>query len=278
MLKRIFQFIISHSVFIAMCSTALSLQTLQLLHLQINPLLLAFIFFATISGYNGYWVVSKFHLNTSTALLNFLQKQTSSVIIILLSVIGMVYLLLHLHLVMYNIIITFLLLTFYSAPLWLYKKYQFIRSLGFLKTILLAFTWAHITTLIPLQKSIVNMQLSEFLIFINRFLFMLILCIIFDKRDAEVDKIRGLHSLATDMSPVVLHLLIIMIFAGYFVTSWMMQHSGIGFLHSVGLILTGIITMPVYIYSQKKRGYFFYYFIVDGMMILSAIITSLISI
>ena len=278
MLKRIFQFIISHSVFIALCSSALSLQTLLLLRLPVNVLLLLFIFFATIFGYNAYWLVSKFHHNDSVELIRFFKRQTTSLLIIILSLAGMAYAILYLHLVMYNIIITFLLLALYSTPLWLYKKYQFIRRIGFLKTILLAFTWAHITTLIPLQKSIVNMQPAELLIFMNRFLFMLILCIIFDKRDAVIDKIRGLHSLATDMSPAKLHWLIVIIFSGYFISAWVMKSYGIDMLHSAGLLLAGILTIPVYFYSQKKRSYIFYYFIVDGMMILSAIITSLISI
>ena len=261
-----------------MCAAALSLQTLQLLHLSVNYYLLVFIFFATLCGYNAYWVVSKFSFGQLVSLTTFIQRQSSSFAIMLVSVAGMLYCMLHLHLVMYNIIITFFLLALYAVPLLPIKKLQFTRKAGFLKTILLAFTWAHVTVLIPLQKSIVSMQYAELLIFANRFLFMLMLCIIFDKRDAAVDKIRGMHSLATDIDPVMLHVVFGFIFAGYTFISYMMKACSFRLSAIYALLVIGIISLLLYGLSLKKRGYFFYYFLVDGLMFLSALLTSVASI
>ena len=84
-----------------------------------------------------------------------------------------------------------------------------------MKTILLSFTWAFVTILIPLQIPVFQMSNAAVFLFINRFLFMLMLCIIFDKRDAAVDKIRGLHSLATAIKPGLLHYFMVLILLCY---------------------------------------------------------------
>lgn len=277
-MKWLFHFIISHSIFIAFCASALSLQTLQLLSLPVNGYLLAVIFFATLSGYNAYWMVSRFSFNRHTSLIPFLQSSGSSFFVLLAALTGMAFCMTKLHLVMYNIIITFILLGLYAIPVLPFKQFHFTRKAGFLKTILLAFAWTIVTTLIPLQIPIYELGDAASLIFVNRFLFMLMLCIIFDKRDVAVDKIRGLQSLATDIKPRVLHYLIGFIFLGYTWVSYSLKAYPITISQVAALIIAGLITIFVYILSLQKRDYFFYYFGVDGLMFLSALLTGLASI
>ncbi|MEO6732160.1 MAG: hypothetical protein ABIN01_13165 [Ferruginibacter sp.] len=274
-MRRLVQFILSHSIFISFCAAALSLQTLQLLSLHFNPYLLGFIFFATLAGYNAYWMISRYSFNQHIALLSFLQKNSSSFFVLLSAVAGLVYCFGKLHLVMYNVVITFILLGFYAIPVMPFKQLHFTRKAGFMKTILLAFTWAIVTTLIPLQISFLQMDKAEVLIFMNRFLFMLMLCIIFDKRDAAIDKIRGLQSLATGIKPSLLHYLIAIIFISYLYVSYLLSAHGVRLPEVAALMVAGLATVFVYISSLKKRGYFFYYFLVDGLMCLSTLLTSL---
>ncbi len=276
-MKGLFHFILSHSIFIAICAAALSLQTLQLLSLPFNGYLPAFIFFAVLSGYNAYWMISRFSFNKHGSLISFLPKNRSSFFVLLSAITGMVFCMMKLHLVMYNIIIAIILLGLYAIPVMPFKQLHFTRKAGFLKTILLAFTWAIVTTLIPLQISILAMGRAALLIFINRFLFMLMLCIIFDKRDVAVDKIRGLQSLATDIKPLLLHYLTGFIFISYLLISYLLNAFEVPVLQIAALMVTGIITLCVYISSLKKRGYVFYYFLVDGLMFLSALLTWLAS-
>jgi hypothetical protein len=157
------------------------------------------------------------------------------------------------------------------------KQLHFTRKAGYVKTVLLAFAWTIVTIFIPLQISIPDIGHTGLLIAINRFLFMLLLCIIFDKRDAEVDKIRGLQSLATDIRPLMLHWLIAAIFVCYSVVSLSMINA-ITNGQVAALLVTGVITLGVYISSLRKRGYLFYYFLVDGLMFLSALLTGIASI
>jgi len=274
-MKWLFHFILSHSIFIALCAAALSLQTLQLLSLPTNRYLLTFIFFAALGGYNAYWILSSYSFNRHTALRFFLQKRASSFLVLIAAVTGMVFCLTQLHLFMYNLMIAVLLLVIYSLPVIPFKRSHFRLKAGVLKTIILALAWTIITTMVPLQKSILSMGHTALLIFISRFLFMLMLCIIFDKRDATVDKLRGLQSLATEIKPIELHRLIGLIFIGYIGTSYFMLTYQVSMAQVIALIITGLVTIFVYISSLKKRGYFFYYFLVDGLMFLSALLTGL---
>lgn len=272
-MKRLFHFILSHSIFIAICALALSLQTLQLLSRPVNGYLLAFIFFAALAGYNAYWLVSKYFFNRHPSLISLLQKNRSSFFVLLAALTGIVFCMPGLHLVMCNIIITFILLVLYAMPVMPFKKLHFTRKAGYLKTLLLAFAWTMVTILIPLQNSILQMGDAELLLFINRFLFMLMLCIIFDKRDAVVDKIRGLQTMATNIQPRQLHCLMGLVFIGYAVSSYSMKIYGVSLYEIAALIIAGLATLYVYIRSLQKKGYLYYYFLVDGLMLLSALLT-----
>ena len=272
---KIFHFILSHSIFISLCAAGLSLQTVQLLSLPLNGYLLAFIFFATLGGYNTYWMVSKVSAARHVPLPVFFRKSASTVIVILIALGGMLYSMTHLHLVMYNIVITFILLALYALPLLPVKNLFFARKMGFLKTVLLAFTWAHVTIMIPLQISILQLPSNGILLFCSRFLFMLMLCVIFDKRDAAMDKIRGMHSMATDISHSLLYFLMLFIFAIYVVISCMLSSYGITRLQSAALLIAGVVTLVLYFISLKRKDYVFYYFVVDGMMFLSSAATAI---
>ncbi len=276
--KKILRFILSHSVFIALCAASLCLQTLWLLHLPVNLYLTLFIFFATLAGYNSYWLLSKFSLSTRSSLSIFLKKEITPFVIIIASVAGMLICLSHLHLIMYNIVITFFLMLTYSIPLLPFKNIHFTRKAGFVKTILLSLTWAHVTTMIPLQKTIGHLQTAEVLIYLSRFLFVLMLCIIFDQRDVAMDKIRGMHTLATDLPPKALHVGMWLIFFLFSSLSILLHKYGIELLQLAGLLVTAVVTLIVYMFSRKRQGYFFYYFLVDGLMLFSAFITYLLSI
>jgi 4-hydroxybenzoate polyprenyltransferase len=159
-------------------------------------------------------------------------------------------------------------------PLWPIKIFAKVKNVGIFKTMLLSFAWAYITTLIPIfdvSHKLVLQNTSIILLFATKFSFMLLLCIIFDARDIAVDKMNGLHSIATAFSPSKLHVLVIVVFLFHLITAFMFCFYTSTLYHALSFIGIGIIFLAVFTYGSKKRGYFFYYFIVDGLMIISAI-------
>ena len=266
-------FILSHSIFIAFCAVGLSYQTVLLLHLSASIYLYGFIFFATLCSYNFYWLLSKYSFRHDIPLAGFFKKEMDEVILLGLSAAGLIICFLNVHLSWYVIIAAAALTGLYAIPLLPFNFLKFTRKAGVLKTTLLAFTWSFVTVFIPLQKASFMPTEIEFFILTRRFLFMLMLCIIFDNRDIAVDKIRGLRSLATDLSAKTMRYLIYAIFFILFLTNFLAHSYGITIPQSIALQITTIALLITYYFSTQKQGYFFYYFLVDGLMLFSAIAT-----
>lgn len=271
-------FILSHSIFIAVCAVALAFQTTQLLHLTVNPFVYGFIFFATLCSYNFYWIVSKVSFAKKNAVWPLLKNEATGFTLLVIAAIGALFCFLKSSLPIDAVVTAIVLTILYSIPLLPIRFLQFTRKAGVLKTVLLAFTWAYVTAFIPLQKTYWLLTNADLFIISRRFLFMLILCIIFDNRDKAVDKMRGLHSLATDLKPAVLKILIYIIFAVLFCSNFYSYHFGISFPQSIALQISTLALLTVYFFSTKKQGYLFYYFMVDGLMLFSALATFIASI
>jgi len=268
-----FHFILSHSIFIAICAVALAFQTGQLLNFTNNIFVYGFVFFATLCSYNFYWLLSKTAFSANNTITDFIKKDKAGLLLMIVAAAGMLYCFFRSGLPANLVLMSVLLTVAYSVPLLPIHFFKFSRRAGVLKTGLLAFTWAFVTVLIPIQKSYLLLDNADLFIFTRRFLFMLMLCIIFDNRDKAMDKIRGLHSLATDLKPVILNILICLIFAVLFISNLFYKDFGIAFYYSIGLQVSTFALLIVYLFSLKKRDYFFYYFIVDGMMLFSALAT-----
>lgn len=268
-------FILSHSIFIAFCASALVFQSNQLLHLPHNSFIYGFVFFATLSSYNFYWILSKIAFVEEKRALAVLQKETTSLMILMISSAGFIYCF-YWSGISFEYVLTAVALTVvYSIPLLPFKITRFARRAGVLKTILLAFTWSYATAFIPLQKAYWLLDSADVFVITRRFLFMLMLCIIFDNRDKAIDKMRGLHSLATDLKPVLLKTIIYLVFAVLFISNLYFKEYDISWKQSLALQVSTLALLGVYFYSAKKRSYLFYYFIVDGLMLFSALATGI---
>ena len=268
-------FILSHSLFISFCAVAMSFQTLLLLQGRADIYLYGFIFFATLCSYNFYWLLCRYSLNQRPALPDLVKKELPEILLLLISAAGLMVCFLFSRLDYPPVIAAIFLTLLYSLPLLPFRFLQFTRKAGIMKTTLLAFTWTHVTAFIPLQKQVESLSNGDWFILTRRFLFMLMLCIIFDSRDIAVDKIRGLRSLATDLSPKNLRNLIGVIFVLLFATNFLFHYFGVSIAHAIAMQVSTIALLIAYYYSTKKQGYLFYYFFIDGLMIFSAFATYL---
>lgn len=266
-------FILSHSIFIAVCAVALTFQTVLLLKLDINRFVYGFIFFATLCSYNFYWILSKMSFASKNNIPVVLKKEMSNYLLLFVSAIGLLYCFFKSTIPFHFVITAVLLTILYAVPLLPIPALKFTRKAGVLKTVLLAFTWTYVTVVLPLQKDYMLLNNADLFIISRRFLFMLMLCIIFDNRDKDLDKIRGLRSLATDMPTVTLRIFIYLIFALLFISNFFSANYGITLSQSIALQVSTVALLIVYFYSNKKQGYLFYYFFVDGMMLFSALAT-----
>ena len=270
-----FHFILSHSIFIAFCAAAMAWQTMLLLQRDAGIFLYGFIFFATMCSYNFYWLLCKFVFSGPARIKPFLRKELPEILLMGATVAGLILCLYSSALPVSTVFPAAIFTVIYSLPLWPFSALRFVRNAGIIKTGLLAFTWTYVTAFMPLQRSLFQLSEREWFLISGRFFFMLLLCIIFDSRDIAVDKIRGLRSLATDLSATTLRYLVFLIFILLFATNCLFSPFGISRSQMIALLLTNLLLMAAYYFSTKKQGYFFYYFFIDGLMLFSALATYL---
>jgi 4-hydroxybenzoate polyprenyltransferase len=230
-----------------------------------------FVFFSTICSYNFYWLLSKFYFSKENFGIAFLKKHLSFLYIFLISAAGTFYFLLYVQQLLPYIFISIFLTLLYSLPLWPFAALKKLQRLGFFKTILLSIAWAYITTVLPAALIVAENILPVLLLFAARFCFMLLLCIIFDRRDISIDKLHGLRSLATDLPRQKLNIIINIVFVLYFAMGLLLRFHFNDKSQMFAFLITGAIVCLVYSLSLKKRGYLFYYFLVDGLMLVSAL-------
>ncbi len=275
---RFLHFILSHSIFIACCAVGLCYETNLLLHIRTDNNLLAFIFFSTLCSYNYYWLLSKFYFVKNPTLSSFIKKNYSFIIMFAFAALGTLYFLFLLKSILLFVVVGVLLTLLYSMPLWPFSFTKALQKIGLFKTILLASTWAYVTTILP-STHLLNTHLFPILLLLaQRFFFMLLLCILFDLRDISVDKLHGLHSLATDMGYKKMDTVLVLVFVFYLFTTLLFCWQYADINQAISFIITAAIFWLVYRFSLKKRGYVFYYFVVDGLMFVSALGTYLASI
>jgi len=250
---------------------------MQLLQLHYNYYLIAFVFCATIASYNFHYLlagaIGKQQLSWSL-----LSNRPSALGVMLLGATGAALFFISSGIAFSSVAIAVVLTLVYSIPLLPFSQLEFARKAGLLKTILLAFTWMFVTAYIPIAESVTQWSMLEILLLAKRFFFMLMLCIIFDNRDVNIDKINGLHSLATDLRPAIMQALIFLVFILLFTLNFFFGKYGMQDGQVAALQLSSLATLTVYFFSRKKQGYCFYYFVVDGMMILMTLLTTIASI
>lgn len=234
---------------------------------------MAFIFFATVCSYNFYWLISKKYFSNFNV-----SKEAGKISLFILAAIGTLICFLQSNLTIVYVLPAIGLTVLYTLPLLPFKVLNFTRRFGILKTIVLSLSWMYITAFMPLHTPLSSLTAADGFICMRRFLFMLMLCIIFDSRDSVIDQIRGMRSLATDLSPKALRIFIWITFIALFATNFLYYHYAITAKQFAALQISALALLIAYYYSTKKQGYFFYYFVIDGLMLFSALTTYLASI
>jgi 4-hydroxybenzoate polyprenyltransferase len=267
---RFLHFILAHSIFIACCAVGLCFQTYVLLNLEPNVNMLGFVFFSTLCSYNFYWLLSKFYFSKRILNISFVKKQASFFLTFLVAGTGTIYFLLYLQNSFVFVAIGIILTLLYTFPLWPFAFAKKLQKLGAAKTVLLAFTWAYVSTVLPTSFLLNTNFNAILLLLVVRFSFMLLLCIVFDMRDIAIDKLHGLHSLATDFYKKTVHNFIVVFYIIFMLAGLIFCLQFSNKLQALAFLFTGIIFWVVYKLSLKPKGYIFYYFLVDGLMLLSA--------
>ncbi len=216
MIKRIFDFYIFSNIHVALAVFCLTKITLLDYDIESN-LLPWFVFFSTIASYNfiRFYKIPEIQRWS----FEFMKKNKKGILgLTFLSVLSIIYLSFLVKLATLLTLVPFGLFTlFYVVPIPVKKNNSLaLRNVAFFKLFLIAISWAGVTVLVPLVNYDIELHSNALFIFIQRFLFVVVITIPFDIRDIKFDNanLKTLPQVIGIQQSKVVGLLFLMLFLG----------------------------------------------------------------
>jgi 4-hydroxybenzoate polyprenyltransferase len=204
------QFVFSN-IFISACAAALTAETFALLKLSYAYWFIGIIFCSTLLVYNLHYLL-KSKSEKADSRLNWMRNNNAMVIAIsicsLLTLIALVILHYRYFFIKENTLSSIKLLLFVAIPFFalayshpiLPGRRNRVRTWGWFKPVYLSLFWSAITSILPLYfllpEIVFNQTSAVSILILQRFAFMLGLCILFNIKDLEEDEKDGLKTLA----------------------------------------------------------------------------------
>ncbi len=277
-MKKLLEFILFSSIFIAACAVGFCIETNILLGLPLNSFsFYCFVFGATLLQYNLHYSTKKIAVKNSERLRWSHNNKKLHFFLLVVGGLLILFSFFSFHLKHFLILGCLAAISFlYSFPFLPFGKKRRIKDYGLLKIVTLSLLWTLVTVWFPVNTLPVNGLLFTF-VFVKRFIFMFILCLLFDVRDIEIDRREKINTLAVilgkkqcyTLSYVLLLLFLAIALLQYF---YVPQLS-----FFLAMIISSLITFLVIQRTKKSNSDFIYLAGIDGMMLVQAILVYLFS-
>ena len=273
MLKSIFNFFVFSSLYIALCAV---LMIWQVSHIFLGDAITvpfyAFVFFSTICSYNFHWYLTVHSATGSERLQWAVRNKSVHLILYLIGLAGSAYYLFllrqHWYWILLGAFVTFL----YSAPKIPHPLFSQLKRIAIGKTIFLAFVWTYVTSMLPLLISGERWLASCTWFVCSRFFLIYAICILFDYRDREDDKSDGIRSMITYFNEKGINVLFGISITAFVAFTLLLFYNGTPVWATVLLLVPGIIVTLLYPYAKRHFSDYLYYFVLDGLMMLSSLL------
>lgn len=267
------RFFVYSNLFIAVCAVLMVNQTSQLL-LNSSPgiHLTAFVFFATLCSYSFHWYLTASSVLPSPRITWLKKNHAVHLVLFFVGLAGSAVFFFYLLPIWPWLLVSAFVTFLYSAPKIPHQYFRALRKVAIGKTIFLAFVWMYVTTVLPIVESGAAWSSDFFLFMISRFFFIYAICILFDLRDREDDKAAGIRSLITYLNETAISNLFVISLVLFSASSlWMLNYNH-RILDIILLLIPGFITAALFRYASRHFSDLLYYFVLDGLMALSALL------
>lgn len=164
----------------------------------------------------------------------------------------------------------------YSFPALPLTNGKRIKDYGFLKIITLALLWTIVTVWFPVSDRAINAT-SFLFVFGKRFVFMFVLCLLFDMRDIEIDRHENIKTLAVILgkqkSYVTAYAGLLVFFLMSLLQYIYWDDSGV----FIAMCISAAATFLTVEFTKKTNSDFVYLAGIDGMMLLQALLVYLLA-
>jgi 4-hydroxybenzoate polyprenyltransferase len=165
-------------------------------------------------------------------------------------------------------VITFL----YSAPKIPHPYFRALRKIAIGKTIFLALVWMYVTTMLPVLLAGAKWTMPIILFVISRFFFIYAICIMFDFKDRADDQAAGIRSMVTWFSEKGVDQLFFISLIIYAVSAVLLFQYNFSVLKIILLLIPAVVSAVIYQYAKRNFSDYLYYFVLDGLMMFSALL------
>lgn len=238
-----------------------------------NGQLILFVFFATLCSYSFHWYFTGSSLLKSARLHWLETNRWVHVLFFLTGLAGTLYYFQfftqYWHWIAGSMIATFL----YSAPKIPFRPLQELRKLALGKTIFLAAVWTYVTTVLPFVMEEAPWTRSMTGFTISRYFYVYMICILFDYRDRTDDKNAGIRSLITYMEPAGIRRLFLFCFGIFLTATLWLFTEGLPVADTAFIVLGGLIVLALYRRATRDFSDWLFYFVLDGLMAFSALLS-----
>jgi len=232
--------------------------------------ILGFVFSGTVCSYNFHWYLTPPNVGgpTEKIIWNIRNKQLH-LTLAFIGLAGAVIFSLLLINEWFWLGVTAFVTFLYSAPKIPHPLFTHLRKIAVGKTIFLAFSWTHVTAVLPMVIHNPVLTDTQICFVVNRFFFIYAICILFDYRDRESDKKDEIKSLITMLPEKGIDILFWGSMAVFFITLIILAFF-LKFSLVSALTIPGVLLCFLYYPSKKTSSDYLYYFVLDGFMMLSA--------
>lgn len=274
-LRAAFNYFLFTSVFIAGCALLMVHQAHELLFLRFDlPSYLAFVFFASICSYNFHWYLTP-DTPSENARVRWTQKHKNlHLALVVIGALGAAwyffYFIHHWYWLAGAVVLTFL----YSAPKLSAGPFPALKKVAVGKTLFLTFVWTYVTTILPIAFDGDRWYNSSVLFILSRFFLIYAICILFDYRDRDFDRKEGIRSMITWLSEKGINILFYCTIVCFVLSTVALRSYDLSIRGIVYLLSPLVILLPLYPVAKKNFSDYLYYFVLDGLMMFSSILTA----
>lgn len=274
-MRKLADFFLFSAIFIGLCAVALCWETNLLLGLKASHWsLYCFVFGATLLQYNLHYYFKKTHTFKSERQDWSIQNRLTQKLLI---AVGLVLVSLSLfwleprHFVV--LVVLAILASLYSFPLLPFINKP-LKEFGLLKIGLLSLEWTLVTVWFPADQQGIDMT-SYWLVFLRRFLFMLVLCLLFDMRDRQLDAAKGIRTIPVRMGVSKSYRLADLILLIFVLISLiqLFRTGDYPFFHA--MLLSALLTRFIIQLTKKIENDYIYLAGIDGMMLVQTALVAI---
>lgn len=272
-MPRFTRFLLFYHIVIAISAAALCVQTKLFYALFEYPLtLIAFVFFATLLSYNLHFSFAASKSTSSEQLQWFREAKNATIILNILSLFATLWFWWKIRSINTHIVLAIVFNAAYTAPLLLKNPIKLPSILTFIKSYFIGFVWAYATVVLPLAFFEVEPNINEVFLFMSRLLLVALATMIFDYRDRLRDFEMGVHTPANIMNEQQFQVFFIINVVLYSFSVIFLAIRFQTYLHLLQLI-PGIVAIYLLRISKKQNSDYFYLGWVDGLLILSSLLS-----